>query len=322
MSKPYLIADIGGTNARFCLARLDESEDGVAISDRHDYKSSDYDRLEDALNDYLGTIGEADIHEACFAVAGPIKNRVVDFTNSAWMLDGNKMEKGLGLDNLLVVNDFRAMTYGSLFVPADEMIEIKPGFHDPLRPRAVLGPGTGLGLGLVVPCGERYRAIATEGGHVTFSPATDRQNALLKNLSGMFGHVSFERIVSGKGILNTYRALCSIDGVSPDFSTPEDITRAALEHNDPKAEETLTIFCEALGTYAGNIVLSTGARGGVYLAGGILPKILDFFTASRFTHFFHEKQPMESYMDDVPIKLITSKNTALIGAARLLKDGL
>ena len=320
MSKPFLIADIGGTNARFCLATLDDSADGVELFARKDYKSSEYDKLEDALNDYLGGISETDLKDACFAVAGPIKDRVVDFTNSAWMLDGNRLEKSLSLDHMMVVNDFRAMTYGTLFLPEDEKVEIKPGDILPNCPRAVLGPGTGLGLGLIVPFGTAYHVIATEGGHVSFSPRTERQIAVLQHLTRMFGHVTFERIVSGKGILNTYRALCAIDQHHCDLKTPEEVTTAALEHNDQLAEETLTMFCDALGIYAGNIVLSTGARGGVCLAGGILPKIREFFEASSFRQAFSDKSPMDHYFDDIPVHLITSPNTALIGAAKLLKD--
>lgn len=320
MTKPTIIADIGGTNARFCLAWHDESADGVRLGERREYKASDYDHLEDALNDYLGEIGDADLSEGCFAVAGPITDRVVDFTNSAWILDGAKLQKSIGLDRLMVVNDFRAMTYGSLFVPEDERVLIKPGTVEQDSPRAVLGPGTGLGLGLVVPFGNQFRAVATEGGHVSFSPTNERQMALLRHLTSMFGHVSFERIVSGKGMLNTYRALCVIDGGSPILEKPEDVTRAAVAGEDPHAEEALNIFCEALGTYAGSIVLASGARGGVSLAGGILPKIQDFFMKSRFVQRFGEKSPMEHYLEDVPVHLIISKNTALIGAAKLLED--
>ena len=320
MSRPFLIADIGGTNARFGLAVADKSADGVRIMQRRDYKASEFARLEDALQDYLETIDQDDVGEACFAVAGPIKDRVVDFTNSAWTLDGNALEKDLSLGAMKVVNDFKAMTYGSLFVPADELVTVKEGTPDLSRPRAVLGPGTGLGLGLIVPCEGGYRALATEGGHVTFSPTNDRQIALLKQLQSVFGHISFERITSGKGMLNTYRALCQIDGVDCGLKTPEEVTIAAIEHNDSRAEETLNIFCSALGTYAGNIVLNTGALGGVYLAGGILPKIKDFFLESGFVESFLDKFPMQDYVGAVPVNLITTKDTALIGAAKLLKD--
>jgi glucokinase len=314
-----LTADIGGTNARFALAIPDDAGQ-VHLQAHQTYQAKDYETLYDAYEAYLQMVEIKRPSRACFAVAGPITDTRVELTNSLWFIDLQEAPAKMGLQQLEVVNDFKAMTYGAQFIPDTEMICVKEGKAQPKAPKVVLGPGTGLGLGILVPMDTGYVAIPTEGGHANFSPRTDEEIDVLKELATLYGHVSFERILSGQGILNVYHALCRLNAERAMFSHPGEVTAAAVEHNDPIADKALSIFCSALGVYTSNIVVTSGALGGVYLSGGILPKVREYFLNSNFTKAFLDKGNMSHYLTDVPVWLIQSQETPLIGAAKLLLD--
>ncbi len=317
MNEPFLVADIGGTNARFALAHLNNGE--IAVEEPRSFRAEEFESLRAAADAYLGAVSVKP-KTACFAVAGPVTDEQVEFTNSPWVLHIEDFKKALSLTRFRVVNDFEALASGVGSLRDKDFLEVKPGAGDPKAPTLVMGPGTGLGQALIVPFGERRRVVSTEGGHVSFAPRTDEEIALMQFIRREHKRVSVERVVSGIGLVNIYRALCEIEGAACDPKRADEITAAALKGADPIAVKTANMFCALLGRVAGDAVLGAGARGGVVLGGGILPKIRDLFLSSTFVERFLDKGRMQYYVEDVPVRLIISDGTALLGAAAMAKE--
>ncbi|WP_203291314.1 glucokinase [Maricaulis parjimensis] len=316
----YLVADIGGTNARFAIARGSVA-DGFELHHIRHLKNEDFDQLRDAALAYLETCRAEPPRRACFAVASPITPGRIQLTNAAWSFTPSDLAGTLGLEHILPVNDFAAQARGAPLTPSADLVLINEGTERPEAPRAVLGPGTGLGLGLLVPDGDRLRVIATEGGHAGFAPRTALEVEVFKDLAREYEFVSWERLLSGRGLLNLHRSICRIEGVEWTGDRPETITRTALKDPDSLAARVVDLFCCLLGGYAGDVAVLTGARGGVYLGGGILPKIRPLLEKSAFLDRFIDREPMSGYTRDIPIRLICSDGAALRGAAALAEQG-
>lgn len=316
MTEPFLVADIGGTNARFALAQMKKGE--MAVEEPRSFRADEFESIRAAANAYLDAVS-AKPKTACFAVAGPVTDEQVEFTNSPWVLNIEDFKKALALTQFRVVNDFEALASGVGSLREKDFLEIKPGAGDPNAPTLVMGPGTGLGQALIVPFGDRTRVVSTEGGHVSFAPRTDEEIALMQFIRREHDRVSVERVVSGIGLVNIYRALCEIEDTDCDPMRADEITAAAIKDAHPIAVKTVNMFCALLGRVAGDAVLGAGARGGVVLGGGILPKIRDLFLKSAFVDRFLEKGRMQYYVEDVPVRLIVSDGTALLGAAVMAK---
>ena len=314
MTEPILIADIGGTNARFALAKL--SGDQVDIIETRKYLAEDFETVCDAAKHYLETFS-VQPKIACFAVAGPVTDEQVEFTNSQWVLNIADVQKSLSLSRLAAVNDFEALAAGVRSLREKDFLEIKPGRGDPNAPVVVLGPGTGLGQSLIVPCEGHERIIPTEGGHVAFAARTEEEFAVMRHIMRDHPRVSVERILSGPGLVNLYRALCAIEGAPCNEMLADEITAAAISGAHAPAVKTVNMFCGLLGSVAGDAVLSTGARGGVVLGGGILPKIRELFVKSAFVERFLEKGRMRYFVEDAPVRLIIGEGAALAGAAAI-----
>lgn len=319
MTERVLVADIGGTNARFALAAIDDAV--VSIGAMHAFRAEDYETIRDAADAFLEAVQEKP-DSACFAVAGPITDEVVEFTNSPWVLDIAKVKKQLKLGRLLAINDFEALASSVRHLGASDLSPIKPGVADPSAPLLVIGPGTGLGQSIIVPMGARDRVIATEGGHVAFAPHDEEEIEVLRFIAREHKRVSIERLLSGRGLVNIHRALCAVAGTPRVSLQADEITRAAQTGEFPIALKAVDMFCAILGSAAGDAVLATGARGGVILGGGILPKIREVFMRSRFVPRFLEKGRMRDYVEPVPVDLIIRDGAALIGAAGRLKESL
>ncbi len=318
MAEPLLVADIGGTNARFACA---EERDGrIVVRDVQRFRAEDFETVADAADAYLESIADAP-RRACFAAAGFVQDGNVSFTNSHWTLRAQEARRLLRLDAFLVVNDFYAMAAGVSHLTDDAFIEVKAGAGDARAPRLVIGPGTGLGQALIVPSAAGEIIVSTEGGHVSFAPCTDEEYAVLKFIAREHPRVSVERLLSGRGLVNIHRALCSVEGVLRASLRADEITAAAAARDDrlPIAGRAVDMFCAVLGSVAADAVLSTGARGGVVLGGGILPKIRDLFLASRFVERFHDKGRMTGYVEATPVRLIVRDDAALYGAAAALR---
>lgn len=315
MAEPLLVADIGGTNARFALADAET----LAISHVRKFRADEFRTIGDAAAAYLKDAGAAP-RRGCFAVAAPVGGNEISFTNSPWRFRPAEIQTALKLARLLVVNDFFALASSIHHLPDDYFVSVKTGAGDERAPVLVIGPGTGLGQALIVPCGADRRIVATEGGHVAFAPQSDEEISVLKFIAREHARVSLERVLSGGGIVSIHKALCERAGAPPISLRASEISAAAIDGKNPVAVRTLRLFCTVLGRAAGDAALATGARGGVVLGGGILPKIREFFLASDFAERFADKGRMSAYVDAIPIRMIVKEGAALIGAAVALRD--
>ncbi len=311
---PSLIADIGGTHARFALA------EGGRVTAMEVLRAADFGNIEAAIRSYLDRAApDPAPSAAAFAVASPMTGGGdrIDLTNSDWSFSIAALRRGLGLDTLHVVNDFAAVALSVPRLGSGEVEKIGGGNAVDGAPVAIIGPGTGLGVsGLVRPEG-RAMPIATEGGHVTLAAADAREDAVIAHLRDRFGHVSAERALSGPGLVNLYAA---ISGASGDALTPAEVTERALAGSDPACVDALHMFCAMLGTVAGNLALSLGALGGVYIAGGIVPRLGSFFAESAFRARFEAKGRFTGYNAAIPTFVITAETPAFIGLAALLDE--
>ena len=219
-----------------------------------------------------------------------------------------------------VINDFEAVAHG--ITELDESDLVKVGGSDAVstKPIGILGAGTGLGVAGLVRHSDGYHVVDTEGGHADYAPIDDVQSAVVNCLRERYGRVSLERLLSGKGILNIYTALCSIEGVEAQHQTPAEVVAAALENNDSKALQTLNMFCEGMGSAAGNLALTFGAKGGIYIAGGVIPRFQEFFINSGFRSKFEDKGRFVSYLQPIPVYLVVRSNLGLLGAAKKLQQ--
>nr|WP_207202548.1 MULTISPECIES: glucokinase [unclassified Pseudomonas] len=311
-----LVGDIGGTNARFALWK-DQQLDSIQV-----HATADYTSPEQAISAYLKDLGLApgSIGSVCLSVAGPVGGDEFRFTNNHWRLSRQAFCQTLQVDQLLLVNDFSAMALGMTRLQPDEFRQVCPGTPEPLRPAVVIGPGTGLGVGTLLDRGDqRWMALPGEGGHVDLPLSSPRETQLWQHIFNEIGHVSAETALSGGGLPRVYRAICAVDGHPAVLDTPEAITAAGLA-GDPIAVEVLEQFCCWLGRVAGNNVLTTGARGGVYIVGGVIPRFADFFIQSGFARCFADKGCMSDYFRGIPVWLVTAPYSGLTGAGVALEQ--
>ena len=317
----HLVADIGGTNARFAVVEPDSS--GLVFSRR--YVVEDYPRFGDAIDRFLAETADEEQwtafpEAACFALACPVIGERATFTNSSWRLDKAEVTEKLGKSRVEFINDFEAVGHGITRLRRADWTELCPGQAIDGEPVGVLGPGTGLGVGAVVPTANDYRVLAGEGGHVDFAPVDRIEVEVLEFLTEQYGRVSAERVISGQGLLNTYRALAAIGDLPAPLETTASVTEKALSGADPLARETLAVFCRCLGSFAGNLALTLGARGGIYIAGGIVPRILSFLLESEFETRFRAKGRFNDYIAAIPVRVINSADVGLAGAAIKLSE--
>ncbi|TBU89008.1 glucokinase [Phytopseudomonas dryadis] len=314
-----LVGDIGGTNARFALWR-DERLESVRVS-----ATADYPTLELAIRAYLDALGLAPgaVDTVCLACAGPVDGDLLRFTNNQWRISRTAFCAELQVRELLLINDFSAMALGMTRLQEGERISVCPGTPQADRPCVVIGAGTGLGVGtlLALP-GGGWHALPGEGGHVDLPIGSQREAQIWQALQRQIGHVSAEGgALSGNGLLALYRAVCAVDGQAPLLHSAAQITRAALE-GETLAAGVLEQFCCLLGRVAGNNVLTLGARGGVYIAGGMVPRFAEFFLASGFSRSLRDKGCMSDYFDGVPVWLVTAEYPGLVGAGVAVQQAL
>ncbi len=314
MTAPGLIADIGGTNARFALVPPGASQGQQPLT----LACADFPGPAEAALAYLRKVAPpVPPARAAFAVACPVLADSVAMTNHAWRFSIEEVRQTLSLERLEVVNDFIAVALAVPHLQAADQATICPGRSAPGAPIAVAGPGTGLGVSLLVPRQGRWQAIATEGGHVTMAAQTAREDAILAWLRQHFDHVSAERVLSGPGLANIHAALRGLAGLPPQPLAPADITGQALA-GEPLARESLDLFFAFLGTFCGNLALTLGARGGLALAGGILPRLLPALKASAFAERFRDKGRFRDWLAPLPVDLVTHPYPAFVGLAGLV----
>lgn len=313
-----LIADIGGTNARFALLK------GARVDDEQVLACAKFPTLVTAVEHYLETVGArtgADRpREAAVAIAGPVTGDHIRMTNHVWEFSAAATRRQLNLERLIFMNDFTALAMAIRHLPPEELEQVGGGRAVLGSAIALVGPGTGLGVSGLIPAGEHWIPLQGEGGHVTLSVMNEREIAVLGRLRQRFSHVSAERVLSGPGLVNLYDALCALEGVRPETLSPPEITERALRGQCKLSLETLSMFCGLLGTMAGNLVLTLGALGGLYIGGGIVPRLGAFFASSAFRDRFEDKGRYAAYLGDVPTYVIHTKMPAFIGLARAFVD--
>ncbi|HWJ96308.1 MAG TPA: glucokinase [Telluria sp.] len=316
-----LLADVGGTNARFAL-ETGPGEVGLIEV----LGCADYATLADALRAYLALPHVAvqldgPLRHAAIAIANPVAGDAVQMTNHHWSFSIEAMRRDCGFDTFIVVNDFAALARAlPQLAPQHKR---KVGGGEPLAgwPLGLLGAGTGLGVSGLVPAGAGWSALQSEGGHVTFSPANETEIAILRFAWREFGHVSAERLLSGSGLELIYRALAHRAGKPGALAAPE-ITRRALAGECALCGDTVDAFCAMLGTVAGNLAVTLGAKGGIYIGGGIVPRLGERFDASPFRTRFEDKGRFAPYLAQVPTWVITAPYPAFTGVSAILAERL
>ncbi|RJS93097.1 glucokinase [Salinisphaera sp. Q1T1-3] len=312
-----LIADIGGTHARFALA-----DDYGALQSHETLECEAFDGPAEAARAYLSRQNVNSIRAAAFAVATAVYTDHIAFTNRAsWSFSIRELGNQLGVQQFRVINDFTALALSIPRLDREWLVPVSGhGTRDFDAPLAVIGPGTGLGVSGVIPTRHGWQALAGEGGHTTLAPATEREVELLAILTRRFGHVSSERVLSGPGLSNLYQANCELSGLPPEDLKPADITERALSGECDICTTVVDDFFAMLGTATANLVLTLGARGGAYIGGGIVPRLADRIGHSRFRERFEEHGRLTDYLKDVPCYIVTAEYPALQGALASLSS--
>ncbi len=313
-----LVGDIGGTHARFALA--DASEGGSGTSEPKTLANRDYPSVEAAIEAYLSML-DVDHRptRAVLAVAGPVTDGAADFTNFDWEISEDRLRRHAGFQSARLINDFAAQALGAPRVSSDQLIRIGPaadGVDGGVI--AVMGPGTGFGLAGLVRGSGRDVVLSTEGGHAGFAPVDDAEVEIWRRFRQQHGRVSIERILCGHGLFELYLTLAGIDGVAARWVDEREVQAAWKDGGDALATKTVDRFCRILGSVAGDIALTMGARGGVYVTGGVAQRLADQIAAGGFRERFEDKGRFRDYLADIPAFLIMEPYTALIGAASVL----
>lgn len=316
MTNYALVGDVGGTNARLALCDVTDG----SISQAKTFSTDDYQSLEDVIREYLAD--QQAITCACIAIACPVKDDWIEMTNHSWAFSISEMKQNLGLEHLEVINDFTAVSMAIPMLSNDDVIQF--GGSEPVKdkPIAIYGAGTGLGVSHLVHVNKRWVSLPGEGGHVDFTCGTEEEDMIMSVLRAERGRVSAERVLSGKGLVNIYRAIVISDSRVPERLLPQDVTERALSGSCTDCRRALSLFCVIMGRFGGNLALTLGTFGGVYIAGGIVPRFLEFFKASGFRAAFEDKGRFRSYVQDIPVYLITHDQPGLLGAGAHMRQTL
>ena len=311
-----LIADIGATNARFALVQADGTATNPSL-----FALDDYPGIADAITAFLTEQHlPANPSVAALAIAAPVISDQVRMTNHPWAFSIDGLRRQFNFKRLHVINDLTAQALAIPQLTEDDRIGVGKGTPVSDAPVGIIGPGTGLGVSALIPSEAGAIPIQGEGGHVTMAPADDRESAVLDRLRQRYDHVSAERVLSGPGLINLYNALCELSGLPSAALTAAEISSERMGQEDARAGEATAMFCAMLGTVASNLALTLGARGGIYIVAGIVPKLAPFFARSRFRERFEAKGWFRSYLVAIPTYVVTRPLPALLGAATLLQN--
>lgn len=309
-----IVADIGGTNARFAVVR---SGDG-RLDTLRVLRCADYPTIQDAIRHYLAELEPGlNLARLCLAVAGPVETDWVDLPNNPWAFSRNALAGELGLD-LRIINDFTAQLLGVLTLQADELEWIGTPRRIPDLVIAALGPGTGLGVAGLTPGGE---IIPSEGGHLAFAPVTQHELELLQLLWKDYRRLSVERLLSGPGLSALHRANSLLAGKAASVLAPEAVS-AGARRGDPLCMQAIHDFIAILGSVAGEVAIALGARGGIYLCGGILPRIAGLYDTRLLRERFNDKGRFENYCSNIPLALVQAEHNGLRGCVLALNKEL
>lgn len=308
---PVLIGDIGGTNARFAVL----AEAGAEPQQVETVKTADFATIDDAIRAAVLDRVAVRPRSAVLAVAGPVDGDEIELTNCDWVVRPRRMFDTLGLEEVVVLNDFEAQALAVVALGPEHMEKIGGGEPEAAAGRVVLGPGTGLGVAGLVWSRGIWIPVPGEGGHVDIGPRSPRDFEVFPHIERIEGRIAAEQMLCGRGLVNLYRAVAAADGASARFSTPAEITGAALAGEDATAQEALDIFVTCLGRLAGDMALIFMSRGGVFLTGGIAQKIVPALKNGLFRAAFDDKAPHSALMREMPVYVITHPLAALAGLA-------
>lgn len=320
-----LAGDVGGTKTLLAAAQSNPEVSGCpkVLLERR-YESRAYSDFFTVLRDFLSQLDSSRIDAACFAVAGPVEGSQVKVTNLPWRMDAHDLEKRFGIPRVRLLNDFEAIALGIEALGPGDLVTLQPGQPAEHAMQVVLGAGTGMGVAWLAWRETRYAPLPTEAGHMDFAPTNDLQVALFDYLKRKFGHVSWERVLSGPGLVDIFSFLQGNIGAShglaqvslPDEGGAEIVSDLALNRKHPIAVKAIELFIECYGAFAGNLALAGLAKGGVYLAGGIAPRIIDPLRQGTFIQSFCDKGRFAGWMQQIPVRVVMNPAVGLLGAVR------
>jgi len=313
---PRIVGDIGGTHARFAM----QVARGKPISEPQALPSGDFPGPAEAIQHYLELTGLPHPRWAGLAIATPISGDMLAMTNNGWKFSTKAVRDKLGLTHLRMLNDFTALALALPKLKPADLVQIGTGKAEAGKAIGLLGPGTGLGVSGLLPCAQGYSAIEGEGGHMTMPAFNAREAELIALARKRFPHVSAERLLSGPGLMMLYEVIAESAGAPNEKLQADEISKRGIAGSCPVCRETMDTFCAMLGTVAADVALVLGARGGMYIGGGIIPKLGDYFATSPFRARFEEKGRFSPYLAKVPTWVIHAPWPGLIGAASALDD--
>lgn len=310
-----VVVDLGGTNIRLAVC---EPETGK-LSKLKEYRCVEFTSLEIALNQYFSLLPDT-VKHLCVGIACPVEGDQITMTNLKWAFSQQALKDEFELASLHIINDYTAISLALPFLSPQDKVQIGQGEAKVDGVTGVFGPGTGLGVSHIIKLAGKWFSLDGEGGHVSFTPNTAEQANVLSTLQAKFGHVSAERLLSGQGLVNLYLSLCSLSQQEAKFDQPKDVSTAALDGSCEISRKSLEVFCQIMGGFAGNLALNLNCTGGVYIAGGIVPRFIEFFQASEFREFFEDKGRLKGTLERIPTYVITHDNPGLLGASVYLRQ--
>jgi glucokinase len=314
---PFLAADVGGTHARVGLVRADPGRGGVTVLAYHKYVCAEYPGLDAIIGEFIRGHGDEPVARCALACAGYVIDGAVINDNLPWKVSMPALRASLHLNELALLNDFEAVAWATQYLDPEDGMSLSPTAGAARAgAQVVVGPGTGLGSAVLLPLANgRRMVLATEAGQIALAPGTELETDILRVLARGGGYISCEHALSGPGLHNLYQALCTLQGATPRLGSPEAVTDAARREGDVLACQALDTFCAMMGSFCGDLAMLYGAAGGVWLAGGILPKIRDFLVRSAFLERFLDKGRMRAFLERVPVRLMEHGRLGVVGAA-------
>ncbi|GAA5214590.1 glucokinase [Corallincola platygyrae] len=309
-----LIADVGGTNIRLELVDMASGE----RRELRKYLCANYPTIVDAIKQYLSDAGQPAVTHGCIAIACPTNDDWIAMTNHSWAFSVKETQAALGWTALHLINDYTAISMSLPHLKAGQKVQIGGGEVKDGAPIAVFGPGTGLGVAHLANHAGFWMSLPGEGGHVDFAPIDEVDEHILAFLSKKYDHVSVEQLLSGPGIVQMYQAIADMKGEEAKFTDAADISTAGIDGTCPVASATMVQFCKVMGSFGGNLSLTLGTFGGVYIAGGIVPRFIDYLKQSDFRERFEAKGRFRGFNEKVPVFVVTEPQPGLVGAAAYL----
>lgn len=318
MANVNIVADIGGTNMRVAISHADSTPSHIEV-----FQCADYQGIEQVLSTYIENQGlNGKRINACLAIACPVDQDLITMTNLPWQFSQSALKEALKLNQLHLINDYTAIAHAIPLLSDAQKVQIGEGVAVAGRPISICGPGTGLGVANVVPVDDKWVSLGGEGGHVDYAPTTELEIKVLNYLLVKYEHVSYEQLLSGLGIEQIHQALWFIENGAEltDKLSAQQISSKATDGSCELCKNALMKFCAVLGSFAGNLALTLGSFGGVYIAGGIVPRFIEFIENSEFRARFEAKGRLSSFNKDIPTFVVTESQPGLIGASAYLQQ--